>query len=189
MRLSNFGYYADFVICFALIIVMVGLAIILPTWLMRGQWAMFASVGAAGWTLIEYVVHRWLYHRIPFFRDAHAAHHAEPSAYIGAPPIAGIVLIFAVFFAPLAGSDLISASGLTTGVLIGYVGYMLAHHAAHFWPLCPGSWLYHARRHHALHHYHSETVNFGVTTSIWNRMFGTAVTSGREQAKSRLAAS
>lgn len=189
MRLSNFGYYADFFICVALIIVMVGLAIILPTWSMRGLWAMFASFGAVGWTLIEYVVHRWLYHRVPFFRDAHAAHHAEPNTYIGAPPIVAIVLIFAVFFAPLARSDLITASGLTTGVLIGYVVYMLAHHAAHYWPVSPGSLLYQARRRHALHHHHSETVNFGVTTSIWDRVFGTAVTSGRDRAKSRFATS
>ena len=188
MRLSQFGYYVDFFISLALIAAMVGLAIILPTWLMRGQWAMFALVGSAGWTFIEYVVHRWLYHHVPFFRDVHAAHHAEPNAYIGAPPIVGIVLIFAVFFVPPAGIDLTAASGLTTGVLVGYVGYMLVHHAAHYWTVNPGSWLHQARRHHALHHYHSETCNFGITTSIWDHVFKTAVTSCREQARSRLAA-
>jgi sterol desaturase/sphingolipid hydroxylase (fatty acid hydroxylase superfamily) len=86
------------------------------------------------------------------------------------------------------GSDLIAASSLTTGVLAGYVGYMLVHHAAHYWTVSPGSWLNQARRHHALHHYHSETFNFGITTSIWDHVFGTAVTSGREQARSHLAA-
>jgi sterol desaturase/sphingolipid hydroxylase (fatty acid hydroxylase superfamily) len=180
MRLSKLGYYGDFFVSLALIAFMVGYAVLLPNWFMRAVWVFHAVLGAVGWTLVEYLLHRWVYHHVAFFREAHAVHHAEPNAYFGAPPVVGIVLIFAIFFAPLATIHPVAATGLTTGVLMGYVGYMLVHHAAHYWTLSQASWLYHARRHHALHHYHSKDCNFGITTSIWDHVFGTAVMTGRE---------
>jgi sterol desaturase/sphingolipid hydroxylase (fatty acid hydroxylase superfamily) len=188
MRLSKLCYYGDFFVSLALIVLMAGSAVILPTWPQRAVWLVFALLGAAGWTLVEYLLHRWLYHHVSFFREAHAAHHAEPNAHIGAPPVIGILLIFGIFYAPLATVYPIAASGLTTGVLGGYVAYMLVHHAAHYWTVRPGSWLYHARRHHALHHYHSQDCNFGITTAMWDRVFGTAVSSARKPDRVRAGA-
>jgi sterol desaturase/sphingolipid hydroxylase (fatty acid hydroxylase superfamily) len=42
----------------------------------------------------------------------------------------------------------------------------------------PGSmgksrWATNLKRHHALHHYRGGESNFGVTTRIWDRLFGT----------------
>ena len=179
MRLSNISYYADIFISAALIFLLAGLALMLPSWLKRGEWIFYAGAGAATWTFVEYLVHRWLYHHVPYFSDLHDMHHAEPDTFIGAPPVIGVVLIFALFYAPVATVNAVAASGATTGALIGYVGYMLVHHAAHFWNARHGTWLYEARRHHALHHFHSEECNFGITTSFWDHVFGTAVVSSR----------
>lgn len=98
MRLSKLGYYGDFFVSLVLIALMGGYAIILPTWIMRATWALHALLGGVGWTLIEYPTHRWLYHHVAFFRDAHAAHHAEPNAHIGAPSGIGIMLILGIVF-------------------------------------------------------------------------------------------
>jgi len=182
MRLSKLSYYADFFISLAIIAVMASLAAVLPTWLRRGEWVLFVVAGALAWTFIEYLVHRWLYHHAPFFREMHDMHHNEPHAHIGAPPIIGIVLIFAIFYAPLLTVNAIAASGVTVGILIGYVGYMVVHHAAHYWSMPQSSWLYQLRRHHALHHHHAEDCNFGITTSLWDRVFGTAVQTSRATA-------
>jgi sterol desaturase/sphingolipid hydroxylase (fatty acid hydroxylase superfamily) len=175
MRLSKLGYYLDFFLSGALIAAFAVSAAMLPTWTMMSWWVAYAVAGCAAWTFIEYTVHRWLYHSAPYFRDVHDAHHAEPNAHIGAPPVICIALIFALFFAPLATANFTAASGVTTGILIGYMAYMLTHHAAHAWQPVPGSWLYEARRHHALHHFRSEECNFGITTSLWDHVFRTAL--------------
>ncbi len=177
MRLSKLGYYLDFFLSAALIFGFAVMAASLPSWAMMSWWLFYVGLGAAVWTLIEYVVHRWLYHSVPYFRDVHDAHHAEPNAHIGAPPVICIAIIFAVFYAPLATAYVTAASGLTAGILIGYMAYMLMHHAAHAWTPPPGTWLYEARRHHALHHFRSEECNFGITTSFWDHVFGTALKS------------
>jgi len=138
----------------------------------------FSALGLALWTLVEYAVHRWLYHSVPYFKDVHDAHHAEPNAHIGAPPVVCVALIFAIFFAPFANTHFTAACGLTTGILIGYMAYMLMHHAAHAWSPKPGTWLHGARRHHALHHFRAEECNFGITTAFWDHVFGTALEKG-----------
>ncbi len=173
MRLSKLGYYADFFISLLLIVVSIGVATF-DTRLNGAKWLLCVGLGAAAWTLIEYMIHRWIYHRVPYFRGLHEAHHAEPGADIGAPPIIGVVLILTVFYAPAATTSFVIASGLTTGVLAGYSAYMLVHHADHHWTPRPTSWLFRARRRHALHHHHSDLCNFGITTSVWDRLFGTA---------------
>ena len=182
MRLSKLSYFADFYISMVLIAGLASFGSMLPTWLKRGEWVLYASLGFVLWTLLEYAIHRWLYHHVPYFKDIHEAHHAEPNAYIGAPATVGIALIFAIFFAPLATFNVVAASGLTAGVLMGYLAYMILHHAAHYWTLPPGSWLYQARRHHALHHYSSQASNFGIITSFWDHVFGTATRRGRVHA-------
>ncbi|MEQ1694198.1 MAG: sterol desaturase family protein [Hyphomicrobiaceae bacterium] len=187
MRLSQISYYADFAICFALVAFMGGCAAMLPSWLQRAEWVFYLGAGAVAWTFVEYLVHRWLYHHVPYFKTIHEMHHAEPEALIGAPPVIGVVLVFSMFYVPVFPFNPIAASGVAAGALIGYTGYMLVHHAAHFWSVPQGTWLYEARRHHALHHFHSEECNFGIITSFWDHMFGTAVVSSRRvQGKDRV---
>ena len=179
MRLSRLAYYIDFVISAGLVVGLAGYTISVAASIELGQWLLYAGLGAAGWTLIEYAVHRVIYHHAPYFRDLHDAHHAQPNAYIGAPPLIGIIIIVAVFFAPVVKVSHVAATGLTAGVLLGYMAYMLIHHAAHYWVLTPTSWLYRTRRHHALHHYNSNRGNFGITTSFWDHAFGTAIEANR----------
>ncbi len=95
MRLNALAYYADFFISFALILMLAGMALWDATLYDRGQWVACALAGFTLWTLLEYFVHRVLYHNVPYFVEMHDAHHAEPNAFIGAPPIIGVVLIFA----------------------------------------------------------------------------------------------
>ena len=179
MRLSRLAYYIDFFLSAALVACLAGYAASPATSIQILQWLLTVCLGAIVWTVIEYGVHRVIYHHAPYFRDLHDAHHARPNAYIGAPPLIGIIIIIAVFFAPVVTVSAVAATGLTAGVLLGYMAYMLIHHAAHHWVLTPQSWLYRTRRHHSLHHHNSTRGNFGITTSFWDHAFGTAIETHR----------
>ncbi|MEQ1670729.1 MAG: sterol desaturase family protein, partial [Hyphomicrobium sp.] len=123
---------------------------------------------------------------VPFFKEQHDAHHAAPNAFIGAPPVLGIVMIFCLSYLPFVSVSVMAASGLTIGMLTGYLAYMLLHHAAHHWNVAPESWLYRLRRHHALHHHSRIDGNYGITTSFWDIVFGTSLAPRRTRFRFKL---
>lgn len=146
--------------------------------------AVFA-VGVFYWTFLEYLLHRFVLHwepERPFFKavrkcfPGHRAHHNKPSRFredgvhmlkfFTWPSLFGVF-----FFWPILGSVELSLT-FTAGIQIGYLLYEFTHSACHFMPM---KWFYaaHLKRHHAIHHHRDETVNFGVTTSIWDTLFRT----------------
>ncbi len=179
MRLNAVSYYADFFLSAAAILILAADVVTQVTPLQLVQFVACVAAGFAVWTDLEYFVHRVLYHNVPYFKELHDAHHAEPNAFVGAPPVIALVMIFALTYVPVVTISKLAASGLTIGMLIGYMAYMLLHHAAHYWKLPTRSWLYRICRHHALHHYHRVEGNYGITTGFWDRVFGTALEPGR----------
>jgi sterol desaturase/sphingolipid hydroxylase (fatty acid hydroxylase superfamily) len=175
MRQSAISYFADIVACPVL---SAGLAIFaflhFPARALIAC-ALMTVLGAVLWTLVEYVMHRVIYHRFVVFRRFHEAHHDEPRAYVGAPPLVGTGIVFLVSFVPLAAFAVPLAIGLSAGMLAGYAVYMLVHHAIHFRTPRPGGYLYRARLHHAVHHYRDDNGNFGVSTAFWDRVFSTLI--------------
>jgi len=179
MRLSRASYYADFALAPVLMAI---LAWSVPVWsssVAVGAWLGWVALGLVLWSLMEYVVHRYLYHRVPYFKEIHDAHHANPKALIGAPPVIGLALILLVSYVPLSWVDEAVASGAAVGMLAGYMAYMALHHMAHHGTVRPGTWLALARRHHTLHHHATEEGNFGIVTALWDHVFGTALTPRR----------
>lgn len=186
MRLSPLAYYAD---VFIAVTAIVYLAVETGSGLSpqnMASWLGAAAAGFAFWTIFEYWVHRILYHNVPFFKEQHDAHHAAPNAFIGAPPVLGIVMIFCLSYLPFVSVSVMAASGLTIGMLTGYLAYMLLHHAAHHWNVAPESWLYRLRRHHALHHHSRIDGNYGITTSFWDIVFGTSLAPRRTRFRFKL---
>jgi sterol desaturase/sphingolipid hydroxylase (fatty acid hydroxylase superfamily) len=138
----------------------------------------WAAAGLAAWSLIEYGVHRFVLHGPQPFRGWHAAHHRRPSAFICAPTVVSATLIFTLVYLPmLAAAGARQASAFTWGVLAGYLGYTVLHHAVHHWR-GRGRWLRRRKRWHARHHQGcGGHERFGVSTGLWDRVLGT---SGRE---------
>jgi sterol desaturase/sphingolipid hydroxylase (fatty acid hydroxylase superfamily) len=58
------------------------------------------------------------------------------------------------------------------GFLIGYLMYGSMHYAIHAWHP-PFRFLKPLWRNHHLHHYKSDDKGFGVSSSFWDRVFGT----------------
>jgi sterol desaturase/sphingolipid hydroxylase (fatty acid hydroxylase superfamily) len=140
------------------------------------SWLVALIVGAFTWTLAEYVLHRGLGHRRgaknPFSVE-HLKHHATVTWF--APTWKKAIAAAAVLAA--TGAPLYRAFGLdglaaSAGFALTYVAYEAIHRRLHthrgFGAY--GRW---ARRHHLHHHFSRPRLNHGVTTPIWDWVFGT----------------
>jgi sterol desaturase/sphingolipid hydroxylase (fatty acid hydroxylase superfamily) len=115
--------------------------------------------GLVAWTLAEYLTHRFVLHGIAPIQ--HGIHHARPQDAVD-KIFWQIWLAFAVLY-PIAGGAVIA------GVLVAYAWYLLVHYCAHHHPtVLPASVL----KAHVEHHRFANR-NFGVTTRLWDRVFGT----------------
>ena len=149
---------------------------------LHSRWWFAALSGAMVWTLVEYLVHRFVYHKVPVLKDLHGMHHAHPSDLIGAPIWVSLASFCAIFFLLARLGDFEIACGATSGLIVGYICYLLVHDAVHHWQLAEGSWLRSYRLRHLRHHRYAAPGNFGVTTGIWDVVFGTAISPGRASA-------
>ncbi len=135
-------------------------------------------LGAFTWTFMEYVIHRWLGHdprfRPNLFAAEHVRHHGEGNYFA---PSWKKACAAAATTAVLAGPA-VAIAGWATGLgyVVGfvgmYLGYEVMHRREHTHPGF-GPYARWARRHHFHHHFTNPRVNHGVTTPIWDRVFGT----------------
>jgi sterol desaturase/sphingolipid hydroxylase (fatty acid hydroxylase superfamily) len=181
MRLSKAGYYADLFVYPPVVMVLTAVGSRGPHSHFFGGLLLSCLLGIAGWTFVEYLMHRFVLHSIRAAAEMHDLHHANPTAYIGIPTWLSLACFAVGGFIPLwflGGLEI--ASGAVTGLMIGYVWYIVVHNAVHRWRLDHESFLYPAKLRHAVHHYGKQDGNFGVTTAFWDRVFGTTVVGTRE---------
>jgi sterol desaturase/sphingolipid hydroxylase (fatty acid hydroxylase superfamily) len=145
---------------------------------MTGSVLAALAVGALSWTLLEYVIHRWLGHDRRFrgnpFGIEHVRHHREGDYF--APTWKKVLVAFP--FAAIAAVPALLVAGLVTGsaYVVGLMGfyatYELLHRREHTHPGLGayGRW---ARRHHFTHHFTDARCNHGVTTPLWDFVFRT----------------
>jgi sterol desaturase/sphingolipid hydroxylase (fatty acid hydroxylase superfamily) len=147
--------------------------------------------GGLGWSLSEYVIHRWGAHekrnRTPFQRE-HLMHHSKGNwfaathkkvitALVVIPPIAAVgTLLFGA----------VPGFGFALGYASVYLGYELLHRRLHTHPP-RGPVGRTLRMHHFWHHFGNARVNHGVTSRIWDRVFGTLVVPERVRVPKSLA--
>ena len=122
--------------------------------------------GVVLWSILEYSLHRFVGHVWDTtLRARHLRHHAQPDdgGFDPTWTIVGLGLI-------AAGARIAEEPALVAGGCVGgYLAYEVAHERAHRRP----------REHmgHVVHHATLDT-NFGVTTQIWDRVFGTTHRTG-----------
>ena len=177
MQLSKAGYYSDFVIYPLVVITLMGVVGSHLTWITARQWLSSCIAGSMLWTLLEYGLHRIALHWMRLFSPLHAMHHSAPLDYIGTPTWVsvsvwlGVVLLPVWWFAGFA-----VASGWTVGIMLGYWWYGIVHHVIHHRTNeSSPSYFMERRAWHMRHHYSPRRGNFGVTTTIWDHVFGTAI--------------
>jgi dihydroceramide fatty acyl 2-hydroxylase len=138
--------------------------------------------GLMSWGLLEYGLHRFLFHydaqsgfaqRLVY--NAHLSHHDYPrakdrifSSLIISSPVAAAYLLVARI---LSGSWR-ATSFLFMGLVLGYFYYEWLHFRAHHRK--PRFWYFrYLRKYHLLHHYQTPELRFGVTSPLFDIIFGT----------------
>ncbi len=172
---SKFAYFADFAVYLAAILLLSLLVHFAPPRVWPGI-AIAVVAGLAGWSLIEYAMHRLVFHGMEPFRRMHGEHHRRPQALIATPTVLSAALIMAFVWLPATlVAGIWSGRGATLGAITGYFAYGVVHHAVHHWR-SRSVWMQRRKRLHAIHHRFPH-YNYGVTMSLWDRVFR----SGKEQ--------
>jgi len=137
------------------------------------------SGGAFLWTFSEYLLHRWFHTARgsnPASRE-HLAHHARRLYLVTAMnwlAWAGVLLVGLVGIPLVAWTVLPGAEAVVLGVgwVVAYFVYEWIHAANHLWEprTTYGRW---TRRSHFHHHFGAPLRNHGVTTPLWDKVFGT----------------
>jgi sterol desaturase/sphingolipid hydroxylase (fatty acid hydroxylase superfamily) len=136
---------------------------------------LFYLLGMLVWTLKEYLLHRFLFHIPPsrFQYIIHGIHHEFPrdKERLLMPPLPGtiIFLIFLTLWLIILRENVFI---FLAGLLSGYLFYTALHFIVHAYkPIKPFKFFW---RHHLKHHNPKfEDKAFGVSTSMWDRVFDT----------------
>ncbi|HEX4998164.1 MAG TPA: sterol desaturase family protein [Terriglobia bacterium] len=135
------------------------------------------ALGLFAWTLAEYLMHRFAFHRFAgFTRSTHPRHHATPRdlRYLFARPVP-VLVVSAMALAALwvALGTMGGALKVMAGFWAGYLYYETSHYRIHFGS--GNGWLIRKQRQaHFRHHFTAPGKNFGVTTPLWDWVFRTA---------------
>lgn len=151
----------------------------------HGGWLVLAGcafAGFASWTLLEYLLHRFILHGVEPFRGWHAEHHRDPNAPMRTPLAFSGLLLLALVVPPLmAIDDGWLATGLALGLLAGHVAQEITHHLLHARDAAGSRWLARCQRQHLLHHGPYPSCAYGTLTGFWDRAFGTQAPPQRER--------
>lgn len=148
------------------------------------QIASLFVAGAFLWSLTEYLLHRYVFHKIGptlvqrrMFFILHGVHHDYPqdTTRLVMPlgvsiPIGVICYLLLRYTLGLAAPALVEP--MFVGFGAGYLAYDGIHYATHHFKMTSrvGKWL---KRHHMVHHHTGESARWGVSSPLWDWVFGT----------------
>ncbi len=148
-----------------------------------GAFAATVAGGLLFWTLLEYVLHRWVFHFTPspnseLAQDVHflihGVHHDWPHDpdRLVMPPVLSILIAIILGYPLYLIIGPRYFDGFFAGLISGYIWYDMTHYAVHH--MKPRSDLgAKLRRHHYLHHFKTPDARYGVSTPLWDVVFGT----------------
>lgn len=137
-------------------------------------------IGMLAFTWVEYMVHRYLFHMgTPTARRAkiqytmHGVHHEYPKdkERLAMPPILSITIatLFLLLFRLILGDFVFS---FLPGFLSGYAMYLSVHYMIHAYAP-PKNFLKILWVNHSVHHYKDGKYVFGVSSPLWDYVYGT----------------
>ncbi|KAL5577779.1 hypothetical protein UlMin_019478 [Ulmus minor] len=151
------------------------------TGLTPSQIALTVVCGIFIWTLLEYSLHRFLFHMktTSYWGNTihyllHGCHHKHltDGLRLVFPPVATAILCVPFWALIRLLSTKSTAPALFGGGLLGYVMYDVTHYYLHHGKPSKGL-TKSLKRYHLSHHFRVQNVGFGITSSLWDRVFGT----------------
>src|SRR5947208_10732832 len=140
----------------------------------------FFLLGVLLWTLLEYVIHRYVFHYEPKTRVGkrlhyiiHGVHHDYPNdaRRLVMPPSISVPLAF-LFYGMFLLIFARFASSAFAGLVFGYVCYDMLHYATHHFPMKRGMVIL-LKQYHLRHHYNDDHVGYGIRSALCDYVFGT----------------
>ncbi|XP_066152287.1 fatty acid 2-hydroxylase [Euwallacea fornicatus] len=147
---------------------------------------LFVVLGITIWSLLEYSLHRWVFHIEPsghsklmiyFHFIIHGLHHKVPfdTRRLVFPPFPAAIIAFILyqilsFVIPESHVILITA-----GAIAGYVMYDMIHYYLHYGSPEENTYFYQLKRYHNQHHFAHHDSGFGISSIFWDKIFGTAI--------------
>jgi dihydroceramide fatty acyl 2-hydroxylase len=153
---------------------------------------LFFILGISSWTLIEYIMHRFVFHyqpTSPFGEKVHflmhGVHHDYPndSKRLVMPPLLSLIIAVPFFIGFYYGLDKSASSfAAFAGIVFGYLIYDMMHYALHH-----SKWqnkvFEKLKKHHMAHHYQHPDAGFGVSSFFWDIVFSTELEVARKKAQ------
>lgn len=151
------------------------------------------SLGVFVWTLIEYTLHRFLFHLDYYLPDhpiaftihflLHGVHHYLPmDRYrLVMPPTLFVVLAYPFYRLIFGILPFYMACSGFAGGFMGYIMYDCTHYILHHAKL--PDYFQQLKKYHLEHHYKNYELGFGVTSWFWDKVFGTYLEVGNNAQK------
>jgi len=146
--------------------------------------------GVLTWGLMEYCLHRFVLHFDAqsekgrnFVYAIHLSHHANPKAtddlFVSLRLSIPLALCYCSLAWALIGSWQATAY-LFIGLIAGYFSYEYLHYQAHH--RAPRLRVFrYLKKYHLLHHHQTSALRFGVTSPVFDYLFGTFQSTCRNQ--------
>jgi sterol desaturase/sphingolipid hydroxylase (fatty acid hydroxylase superfamily) len=149
---------------------------------LSGSISVMVALVAGGlffWSFAEYIMHRYLYHFItdsPIVKKLHYVMHGHHHEYprdkgrLILPLIPSIFLalfFFGLFWLAMGPY----AFAFYPGFVFGYLAYAHIHYAIH--SMSPPKYVGYVWKHHYIHHFQEQDRAFGVSSPLWDYIFGT----------------
>ncbi len=136
----------------------------------------------SGWflfTFVEYHAHKGLYHLEPTTEKRkelayklHGVHHDFPKdkQRLAMPPIVSIMIatVLLLIMKLLLGKY---AFSFLAGFMVGYAAYLIVHYIVHIFR-APNNIFKALWTNHAIHHYQNDKIMFGVSSPLWDYVYG-----------------
>ncbi|XP_024022798.1 dihydroceramide fatty acyl 2-hydroxylase FAH1-like [Morus notabilis] len=143
--------------------------------------AVMVAVGVFIWTLLEYSLHRFLFHikTKTYWGNTihyllHGCHHKHPmdSLRLVFPPVPAAILTIPLWNMIKLLSTTSTTPALFGGGLLGYVMYDVTHYYLHHGHPSKETFR-NLKKYHLNHHFRIQNKGFGITSSLWDKVFGT----------------
>ncbi len=158
-------------------------AALYPPSLMAGTVATVFAIFA--YPLVWYTLHRFVLHGKWMFKSPltartwkriHYDHHQDPhhleilfgALYTTLPAIAVATIPIGFLIGGIGGAAVAFCAGLIITCI-----YEFVHCIQHLSYKPKNKWLADMKARHMAHHFHDETGNFGITSFVWDKLFGT----------------